>query len=363
MSSSISLSGFLRNDETQIRFFDIGRRVTKLQLADFEKFEQRLLAYPYPFQQTAWVGILFWNIKNKEQHNIWFVRMPLDEQGFINIASRDEFMDMLLARIGEQIVSKDGDENKLTHALKDNPYVFKPTEENMAAFHSKAKHVLGLPASQFLKDMIQYLSGENFENWQNLGIQGFADIAIKQSEPEVQKLLCRVISELPEQPFCALCNALENETCGAELSAEIVKILRELISEDANGNVDESKKAESLSKITSCIRAIANTASTQLKQKILSDLLLSQYGNEPAVLVMIAAKNWESLDDKDLLRLYLEKLSSNPNGSVLFNALMADQMFMPGKRNTILEIFRDPDRSDVLSTAVGAFFNQMNNNS
>ena len=61
MSNNISLSRFIRNDATQIRLFDMGRKVSKIRLTDFEKFELGEMAYPYPYQQAGWVGVLFWN--------------------------------------------------------------------------------------------------------------------------------------------------------------------------------------------------------------------------------------------------------------------------------------------------------------
>jgi len=354
MSKPISLSHFIRNDETQLRLFDMGRRVSKIRLSDFEKFEQAELSYPYPYQQTAWVGLVFWRIKNKDQHNIWFIRMPLDERGFINVASRDEFLDMLLARIGEQITLKSQGESELTHALKDNPYVFKPTEENMAIFHAKAKQILGLPASGFLADMISYLSGDNFEQWQHLGIQGFADVAVRQDNAEVNKLLSRAIEKLPEQPFCALCNALENETCGPELTDSIVKIMRHLMSHGENNQ-------DTVNRLTSSIRSLANTSSVGLKKQMITEVLQSPFANNLSVLVMTTAKCWEALDDNELLTLYLEKLATNASGAKLFNALVADQMFLPGKREQILQIFRSPGRSETLTAAVGDFFKQVSN--
>ena len=362
MTKPISLSHFIRDENTQLRCFDLGRRVTKIRLSDFEKFEQRELAYPYPYQQTAWVGILFWNVKNKEQHNIWFIRMPLDEQGFINVASRDEFLDMILSRIGEQIAAKNADtnadtnaeENELAHALKDNPYVFKPTEENMACFHAKATQILNIPPSRFLADMISYLSGKEFDSWQHLGIQGFADIAVRQDKAEINKLLCKAISTLPDAPYCAICNALENETCTPALMDEVVKVIRQILSE-------EQERPELINRLVSSIRAVANMTSTDLKHSVITEILKSHFASNSSVIIMIAAKCWEALDDNALLKLYLETLAANPAGETLFNALMADQMFLPGKRDQILKIFRDPDRSDALSAAVGSFFQQVSN--
>ena len=369
MSNNISLSRFIRNDDTQLRLFDMGRRVSKIRVSDFEKFELGEVAYPFPYQQTAWVGILFWNVKNKEQHNLWFIRMPLDERGYINVASRDEFMDMLLSRIAEQITSKhavDTDiekENDLTHALKDNPYVFKPTEENMAVFHAKAKQILGLSPSAFLSDTINYLSlldGENKDKWQHLGVQGFADIAVRQDNIEINKIITNAISGLPQEPYCALCNALENENCTPEIMNEIVLVLRDLINKKRKQ--DESlDDTHIITKIVSSMRAIASVSSNQFLSKTITEVLESQYGKEPAVLVMIAAKLWEVLDEQGVLKCYLEMLAQNPKGQTLFNALISDQMFMPGKRQKILSIFRDQDRSETLSSAVGGFFQHMGN--
>jgi len=362
MTKPISLSHFLLDDNTQLRLYDMGRRVTKMRLSEFEKFEQRQTPYPYPYQQTAWLGLLFWNVKNKDQHNIWFIRMPLDEQGLINIASRDEFLDMLLARIGEQIASKakqDDTNTTLSHALKDNPYVFKPTEENMAIFHAKASQTLGLPASRFLPDTISYLSNADYASWQHLGIQGFADIAVRHDQTDINNLLCQAVPALPEVPYCTICNALENEACNSALTEKIIAVIHDILNSDKTPLSEDSKTGEKVNRLVSSIRAIANTQVKQRKISVLNDILHSAFGSNATLLVIIAAKCWEALDDKALLKLYLEKLAAAPSGNKLFTALMADQMFMPGKREQILQIFRDPNRSEALSAAVGVFFQQM----
>ena len=344
--SQMTLSSFLEDENTQIRVFDMGRRVSKIALSDFKKFEQSACAYPYPFQQTAWVGLLFWNSKDKSQHNIWFLRMPLDERGFINLASRDEFMDMVLSRIGERITAQQTGNESLTHALKDNPYVFKPTEENMAVFHAKAKMILSEPPSSFYDDTVAYFSGKDFENWQHLGIQGFADFAVRQSEKDINQMLCSTLKKIPEEPFSAICNALENEACSVEFYKQLAYM--------ADSSL-ESDEPEVVNKLVSLIRPLAN-APKKTQIKILTSILNSPFGTEPGILVMIVAKAWEALEDPALLSLYIEKLANNSNGQVLFNALMTDQMFMPGKRDLILQVFRDPERSEAVSTAVGGFF-------
>jgi len=341
MSKQLVLTEFLSDADTQIRIFDMGRRVSKIPLSDFQKFEKGEQAYWYPYQQTAWVALLFWHKKDKTQHNIWFLRMPLDESGLIQISARDEFMNMLMSRLGEQITqSKSGSD--MTHALKDNPYVFKPTQENMAVFHSKALLTLQQTPSQFYQNTLDYLNGDDYSQWQNLGLQGIADVVVRVEEKQVQDLLIRALPKLPEQVFAAFASCLENENCDAELT----QIIAQRALEDINN----------VNLLANSIRALANSKSASQKKDLLRAILASDVGNQAEILVAIAAKDWASLQDNDLRQRFLNKLADNPSGQELFNAVVSDLMFIPGMRPLILEEFRKTDRTDALSNAVGLFF-------
>jgi len=343
MHNSPLLSEFLTETDTQIRVFDLGRRVQKLSLSDFQQFERAEKPYAFPFEQNAWLGILFWNVKDKTQHNIWFIRMPLDETGCIQLSARDEFMHMLLSRLGDHIQDNNDSEN-LAHVLKDNPYVFKPTEEKMAVFHSKAQLILKQDPSKYFEQTISYLEAKNYEQWQTIGLQGIADLVVRLDDHKTRTLLIKALAELPNEVFAAICQCLENQICSVDLAQAIKKRI------DA---------AEDESSLANGIRALARCESKRFTENMVQDILTRLKPNQSIVLVAIIAKSWEVLNDQTILKQFLERLAINQSGPELFNALIMDLMFIPGFREKVLAEFRDTQRSENLSIAVGQFFQSM----
>jgi len=339
-TNSTTLTDFLLQTDAQIRIFDLGRRINKINLSDFQKFERGEIPHPYPYEQTAWIGLIYWNKKDTRQHNIWFLRVPLDETGFIQLSSRDEFMHLLMSRFKEYM-ERSGDSGALEHVLKDNPYVFKPTDDKMAVFHSKALLVLKQDPTQFYPDALKYTQDKDHESWQHLGIQGIADVAVRLDQKEIHQALSIALANMPEPVFCAFCQSMENEVLDIELATVIASRI---------------KNSDSEQLIANGIRALACTHSMQFKNDTLHTVLSNTTSSQNMILVAIAAKAWEVLENEKTLKLFLEKLANSDAGAELFNSLMVDLMFMPGFRDNILAEFRNPDRSEKLSRAVGAFF-------
>ncbi len=122
-----TLSEFLHQSGAKYRVFDMGRRVVKLSPDEFVSFEWAKKPYPYPIQKAALFGVIFWSPAIPDKHYVWFLKFPLDEQGLLIQAARDEFLVMLLDRVGEcMLAAEDG--NNIEGALKDSPYTFKPRE-------------------------------------------------------------------------------------------------------------------------------------------------------------------------------------------------------------------------------------------
>lgn len=339
------LSEFLLQTDTQIRIFDLGRRVSKITLSDFQQFEHGERAYPFPYEQTAWIGLLYWNKKDKSQHNIWFIRMPLDETGHLQLSARDEFMHLLLSRFAETMQNGNSAQ-AMEHVLKDNPYVFKPTDDKLAIFHSKALLTLQQTPSQFFSDTLKYIQSDNYDQWQHLGIQGITDLAVRQDKDEIHSALLKALPLIPAQVFNVLCQGLESEV----IDIALAKVIATRI-EDADDDQI----------IANGIRALASCQSTKFKNDTIYSTLEKLDQNQTIVLIAITAKVWDILFDEKTLKLFLEKLSATTAGPELFNSLIQDLIFMPGLREKILIEFRNPDRSECLSKSVGEFFQAVNN--
>ena len=55
--------------------------------------------------------LVFWSPTLPDKHYIWFLKFPLDEQGLLVQAARDEFLSMLLERVGESMLAATGSED------------------------------------------------------------------------------------------------------------------------------------------------------------------------------------------------------------------------------------------------------------
>ena len=146
----------------QWRVLDMGRRITEVPLPDFMAFEQQQQPWPVPYLKHAWVGILSCDAQQPGQHNIWFLKLPLDEQNLLQPAARDAFVQFIL-RTASAPDKEHGDA----------PCSYKPDANRMAYFHALALQTLQQPATAFYTTARSYLGGDQgWDNWQQLGLQG-----------------------------------------------------------------------------------------------------------------------------------------------------------------------------------------------
>ena len=62
-----SISNFLQSEAFEYRIFDMGRKVSEISAAVFQQIEYQQELYPYPFQQKAWLALLFWPVKKRKR--------------------------------------------------------------------------------------------------------------------------------------------------------------------------------------------------------------------------------------------------------------------------------------------------------
>ncbi len=344
MSQIPSLVEFLRQSGTQLRIFDMGRRVSKMSPETFNKVEQAQIVYPSPFMHHAWIALLMWNPKLKDQNVVWFLKLPLDEQGYLVQAARDDFMNRLLQNISSML--EEGN-NEKKDALQDNPFSFKPEQEKMAIFHAHATLAIGQPASQYYEHAQQYFDGQlGFDQWQVLGYQGIADLVVRHESGRNSDILTKAIDKLPNEPYEVLCTCLENIEPDYKLFAALSKRMQASL----------QAKDTSAYNVAAQIRAISNGRDEDAKRDLLLEVLKTEHAKEAEVLAAIATRCSNSLRYPELLKPYLECLATGKSGQVGFSRILADLMFMPDLRALILHTFRDPDRSDELTAAIGQMF-------
>ncbi len=346
LESVTTLAEFLNQIGAKYRVFDLGRRVSKLSTEQFQQFELANQVYPYPFQRQALLGLIFWLPAAADRQYVWFLRFPLDEQGLLIQASRDEFLVMLLERVGASILAaaKGG---KLEGVLQDSPFVFSPRDDKMAAFHAKARATLKLPASSHYNTALQYFTTQDTTlEWQNMAMQGVADVAVRLDDDKHCQGLIKRLPSLPMQPLQMLCSFLEHARPPVRLVEQLVQLI----------DLELQQSAPDFARLTACLRAISNSEAMGLIEHAVQVVLKHPCSVDVEILAVISGRLWPILKLPDLCQLYVEQLAVNSAGQAGFSHLLADLMFLPDMRDPVMQALRNPQRSAALTVAVGQMF-------
>ena len=356
MNTSLTICDFLEQGGAQVSFFDMGRRVIEIPLDVMRRFEATEAPYPLPFLQSAWLGILFQypqanapqtNTSDQNEtstvnpHNIWFVKLALDEQGLLQQAARDDFLRHILKTLDETLTNKEQSQQPVPD---DNPHGFTPREDRMAMFHAKISKLTGEAPSQYYAHAMDYFAGTaGYEQWNFVGLQGIADVAARINENNNRQTLAQAIPHLPTTPFAALCGCLEN--------VELEKMLTQKIAV----RVNEALNNNDAVLVAAGIRGLSYGTDQDTIISTIMSALESSSGRNVEVLAAIAGRAWETLKNPALRSLFLENLALCEAGQQAFNSIMTDLLFLPELRQLIKKDFRKPERSEQLAASIGKF--------
>lgn len=332
MTEITTLTQFLSTANTQFQVYDMGRRVQHIDMLDFQQIEELTTPYPTPILGHAQFAIVFWDAS--QQHYIWFLKLPLDERGLLSPAPRTQFIKMIIEALGRdptQVLSEEQQQKLANH-----PFSFKPTSEKLALFNALVKKQLEQKSSLQYEFAYQYLSKQTKpENWQEIGLQGIADICVRADEVDHLALLINSFDYATPEVQVAICQCLEHLVIDEQLADTILK---KLIIAD-----NELKPYY--------LRALASDevrSSEGIYHLAKLNLL------DTTTLITIAARNWMALKDDPTRKIFLEALATQEPH--FFNQMFADIVAIPALRFQLLSDLRNPDRSAVLSAAIGGLF-------
>ncbi|MCU7799843.1 MAG: DUF3549 family protein [gamma proteobacterium symbiont of Lucinoma myriamae] len=392
MTTMSSIHQFFSDIGCHFQCYNTGRLIHAVDKQTFTDFEENNIAWQSPFLQHAWLAIVFWQEKppietSVNNHYVWFLKLPLDEQAKLNLAARDDFLRRLFEALGSYLDDAQHNKhqttaaklNSLESAMKDNPYGYQPKEEQLANFHAIVHKQFSLPASAYYHGTQHYLSDKsNFAQWSQLGLQGIADFATrldeKYNDKSNEQLISDSITQLPSPPFQAFAMCLENQVISTQLTQAIYHKLQQAFEdplEEENSTTNEH--LELIALCTASVKASAQSADQDLHIQLLRSILNSSAGTNIEVLATIAGRCWPLIAHTEILSPFLEALANTnvinqetdytPEQETIqrqaaFNTILSDLMFIPGMRTHILEKFRSPERSEQLTQAIGAFFSQ-----
>jgi hypothetical protein len=321
----------------QYRIYDMGRRVRPVSVSEFRDFENLSRPWATPIERQAWLAFLLTHNDMPDEQGVWFLRFPLDEQGYLVPAVMTDMLQQLLQDI----------DNSASCGSRDNTipegrsrYAYRPDQERLAMFHSLAGKALQRPPSAYYQQVHDYLSGRaGSDDWNKLGLQGLADYVVRLKEGDHERDLLAALPGLPNEVFVVVCRLLEHVEISTKLAQAVI----------------DKGEGESLHAMV--VRALSGCHSPGLVNAYLDDVL----GNDTHadVLMAIAARHWQRLEDVKLAKHFLEVLAARQDEGCLFVEIMTDLLFMPALRGSLLAILRDPGRSSQLSRATGLLFGQV----
>lgn len=334
-----SLGELLDNAGTTWRVFDMGRRIQKIDKNTFLQIENNQIPYPFPLQQHAFLAIQFWNSHEAQTPYIWFLKMPLDEQSKLVQASRNHFASMVLEALGNQLTGNDEAQGQLDN----NPYVFTPNANKLAAFNAIVKKELNQSASAYYEHVELYFSGKlGFDEWQQLGLQGIADFAMRLSNNN-QTNLMKALGHLPQPVVNSLAATLEHSTISVTLTEALLSHLENALKQQDNEN------------IINYLRMMSGTSATGILERAVKSIVDTPNTLNLDIVLTLTGRCWHVLESH--LVTIMEYLATAHEQDV-FSGIFADLVAIPSLRPHMLAMIRMQNRSDALSRAIGKLFQQ-----
>lgn len=340
MSESGTLNALIAEARFKLRWFDLGRRLQPVSRTTAEAFEEGRVPWPHPYLQHAWAGLLLWPEEGGEAI-VWFLRLPLDEQGKLQLPVRDRLLHLLSQKLDKSAPSESA--AQLHAALEESGLQFSPSPERQASFHARAALLMKRPASTHFDAALAYCREPQSLRWDQLGIQGIADLAARW-EAE-RNLLLKRIGELAPPVFISLCQCLENEAIDHQLAEKIIRRAR----------IALSQTPADCAVVAAAVRGISHSPATGLRREFLLELLRdADAGANAEVIAAIGSRCPQDLERGEIAAPWLAALAGHQKQET-FNLLLTDLMYLPPVRSALLAALRDPSRPEALARAFGSF--------
>lgn len=361
MSTQVSintLSEFLLQAQTQYIVIDMGRGLREIDNQLFFEWENQQAPCAYPRQEHAWFCVVFWNEQVNRERYIWFIKLPLDENGLMIQASRNQFLEIVVQALGENLQhTKDSQAQ-----LPENPYVFVPSQQQLADCNALIRRKLNIDST--IPAQVQaYLQApslaENKQIWESFTLQNMADFVVhpavannntqRQQIDQNQQAIANNIFEYPEPLLKCILSSLETIKISKGLSDALIKFHQKC---DNLGLKSLTLRALSFCPDTNCKDYLAQLILAQATQSDDSQIISLDFES----LVVIAGRYWTMLSDKELLQAFMQQVCELDKEFLLFKALYSDLVNVPSLREKMLAFIRNEQRGKLLDAAIGSLF-------
>lgn len=315
MSNFSTLSEFLLDAGTQYHIFDLGRGIREIDTQQFLDIEQNKRPYPFPRQGAAWIGVIYWNKQFSTQHYIWFIKLPIDERGLLQQASRNHFISIIIEALGTSL-----EEGNDKNDIPEHPYHFEPNWQQMASFNAISRQCIGQFTDQHYSLMQSYVATPSVIDWQTLSIQSIADYCAWLSTSHAPDVFIKHFKTLHPQVIQTLCACIENHA----LSPALTDLLLDWC----------STHKDNAHNLALGLRALAQAPMSDPLHAMIHSVI--ENTKDESVLTIIAARHWLFLRDINALTLFLERCLSV--SQTLFEGLYLDLVRLPDIRASILTL-------------------------
>lgn len=327
MQSITTLSEFFQRTGAEVRLFDMGRRIAPFEFSRLTEFEAGATPWPLPWNGQARLACAFrLGSDAASEPLIWFLALPLDEQGMLVPGPRDAFLERLVETLGRTVESVGRDDAPhIDNLMRDNPLVFTPELTQQAVLHAQAARDFAQPASKHHALVYAYLiDADTSVDWQMLGLQGIADLVARLESGEETRLAER-IPVLPVEVLRPLCYCMEHR----DLASACVEPLRE--------RAEQAARSGDLETVCAVIRALGCSRDSRVGAWY-DTLLDDPAACGPDLLAAMAARGWMHLEDEQRLPRFLTRLAETPQAN--FTALVRDLALVPRLRLPVLMTLR-----------------------
>lgn len=344
-----TLSEFLLQAHTQHHVFDVGRGIRKVANQTFFDWENQVAPCAYPRQDHAWFCIVFWNDKLNAQRYIWFIKLPLDENGLIVSAALQQFLDIIVQALGKELEHTENSQAQLPQ----NPYVFTPSQQQLADCNAHIRKVLALPSKDNTA-ALNYLKAPNAtcgqQVWEGLSLQDIADFVIHPAlgatnTNSLQTLIATNMAAYPGPVLNCLFASLETVAINEVLARALV---------------DFHRTAPEPNLAALCLRAMSH-APHPISLEYIKQLIDDNPNETTKTLdietcVVIVGRYWQVLTQAQRLHNFMHKVTLIDPSHGLFKGLYADLVKIPETRSSMLSFIRQTERTPNVAEAIGALF-------
>ncbi|RUO79497.1 hypothetical protein CWI83_03045 [Pseudidiomarina taiwanensis] len=335
-----NLAELLQASQSDYRVYEMGRRVQTIAREQFEAISAQQQAYPCPTQAKARFAIEFWPQLVQVQYPfIWFIEMPIDERGLLDLEAQQHFIQQVVALLGHQLGAELTEEQQ--QQLQQSPYIFTPDQQRLAALHARLTRLWQQPPSVYY-EMAQSALCDGASAWQQLGLQGIHDVLARLiDEPKTAAAIVQNFSHYPPE-FCQL-------LAQAASHQQLPKTM--LAAFCAQQQLWQKPSAQRLAALE-----LMSSATAEQFAECFEQVLQQPSGDE---LLLCAARLWHILTPQptdnfsaEQLHRYLSQLAKHACANQDFNlsnAIVLDLLRLPDLKAFVLAFMRSSDHPEVMT--------------